>query len=102
MERNRPAKEQKLLDWVKGFPPDGRTFSMIIDPRLRNQYSLASARNVAKLAECCLVKNQKDRPTMSQIVSVLKEAIRDSEEASSSGTADVGSGRTNKPSPRSY
>ncbi|KAF3948606.1 hypothetical protein CMV_025418 [Castanea mollissima] len=64
LERNRPAMEQKLLEWVKQFPADTNKFSMIIDPRLRNQYPIAAARKIAKLADSCLNKNAKDRPTM--------------------------------------
>ncbi|KAK9984841.1 hypothetical protein SO802_034366 [Lithocarpus litseifolius] len=86
LERNRPAMEQKLLEWVKQFPADTNRFSMIIDPRLRNQYSIAAARKIAKLADSCLNKNAKDRPTMSQIVERLKEAIQVSEEGIASGS----------------
>ncbi|CAK9173336.1 unnamed protein product [Ilex paraguariensis] len=84
VERNLPSVEQKLLDWVKQFPADGRRFSMIIDPRLRNQYSLSAARKIAKLADRCLNKNAKARPTMSQVVESLKQAVQDSEEGTSS------------------
>ncbi|KAL6985858.1 putative serine/threonine-protein kinase pbl19 [Sarracenia purpurea var. burkii] len=75
--------EQKLLEWVKQYPSDSKRFNMIIDPRLRNQYSLSAARNIAKLADSCLNKNPKDRPTMSQVVESLGQAIDDSEEGSS-------------------
>lgn len=91
VERSRPVNEQKLLDWVKDFPVDSRKFMMIIDPKLRGQYYLSSAKKVARLAEMCLNKNHKDRPTMGQIISVLKDAIRDCEGASSSGSGNVGS-----------
>ncbi|GMY29851.1 probable serine/threonine-protein kinase PBL19 [Fagus crenata] len=86
LERNRPTMEQKLLEWVKQFPADTNKFSMIIDPRLRNQYSLAAARKIAKLADSCLIKNAKDRPTMSQIVERLKEALQVLEEGATSGS----------------
>ncbi|KAG1360912.1 Serine/threonine-protein kinase PCRK1 [Cocos nucifera] len=75
-ERNRPQNEQKLLEWVKQYPADGRKFSMIMDPRLRNQYSLGAAREVAKLANGCLVNNRKDRPKMREVVECLKQAIQ--------------------------
>ncbi|XP_017698071.2 probable serine/threonine-protein kinase PBL19 [Phoenix dactylifera] len=75
-ERNRPQNEQKLLEWVKQFPAESRRFSMIMDPRLRNQYSLKAAREVAKLANSCLVKNRKDRPKMREVVECLKQAIQ--------------------------
>lgn len=84
LERNRPTVEQKLLEWVKLFPADGKRFHMMIDPQLRNQYSLSAARKIAKLADSCLNKNAKDRPTMSQVVDSLKEAIKESETGSSS------------------
>jgi len=76
LERNRPKTEQKLLEWVKQFPTDSRKFSMIMDPRLENRYSLSGARKIAKLAEQCLVKNAKDRPMMSQVVESLKQIIQ--------------------------
>ncbi|RYR78303.1 hypothetical protein Ahy_A01g003053 [Arachis hypogaea] len=84
LERNRPTPEQKLLDWVKQHPADSNRFTMIIDPRLRNQYSLPAARKVAKLADSCLKKNPEDRPTMNQIVESLKHALQISEMTSSS------------------
>ncbi|XVF52448.1 hypothetical protein PTKIN_Ptkin05aG0019000 [Pterospermum kingtungense] len=90
VDRNRPTSEQKLLDWVKQFPPDGRRFSMIIDPGLRNNYSFNAAQKVGKLANSCLNKNAKERPTMSQIVESLKQVIQESEEGSSSANKAPG------------
>ncbi|CAA3013229.1 probable receptor kinase At5g47070 [Olea europaea subsp. europaea] len=79
LERNLPTVEQKLLDWVKHFPADSKRFNKIMDPRLQNQYSLTAARRIAKLADSCLNKNAKDRPAMSEVVEILKQAIQDSE-----------------------
>lgn len=95
MDRSRPTAEQKLLDWVKQFPADSKKFSMIIDPRLRNDFSPGAARRVAKLADRCLNKNAKDRPTMSQIVESLKLAIQESEEKSSPTNGMSQSSRSN-------
>ncbi|KAE8678489.1 beta-amylase 3 [Hibiscus syriacus] len=53
VERNRPTSEQKLLDWVKRFPPDSGRFGMILDPRLRGNYSLSAAQKLGKLANSC-------------------------------------------------
>nr|GMC89420.1 probable serine/threonine-protein kinase PBL19 [Ipomoea batatas] len=58
------------------YPADSRKFSMIMDPRLENQYSLGAARKVAKLADACLSKNSKERPQMSQVVESLKQIIQ--------------------------
>lgn len=83
-ERNRPKTEQKLLDWVKHFPFDSKKFDLIMDPRLDSQYSSPAARKVAKLADSCLVKGAKDRPTMSRVVEILKHIIQVSGEFDSS------------------
>ncbi|XP_073045260.1 probable serine/threonine-protein kinase PBL19 [Primulina eburnea] len=82
LERGRPKSEQKLLDWVKQHPADGRKFGMIMDPRLENQYSLTAARSAAKLADICLVKNAKDRPKMSEVVENVKKILQISVEES--------------------
>ncbi|NP_001353066.1 Probable serine/threonine-protein kinase PBL19 [Zea mays] len=76
LDRNRPAAEQKLLEWVAQFPPDSRNFRMIMDPRLRGEYSVKAAREIAKLADSCLLKNAKERPTMSEVVEVLGRAVQ--------------------------
>lgn len=76
LDRNRPAAEQKLLEWVAQFPPDSRNFRMIMDPRLRGEYSAKAAREIAKLADSCLLKNAKERPTMSEVVEVLGRAVQ--------------------------
>lgn len=76
LDRSRPRSEQKLLDWVKQFPAESKKFSMIIDPRLGNQYSLIAARRIAKLADSCLSKHSKERPKMSEVVKSLEQAIK--------------------------
>lgn len=89
LERNRSiVEQQKLLDWVKQFPVDSGRFSMIIDPKLRNQYPIAAARKIAKLADSCLNKNAKDRPAMSQVVKRLKEATQLSETAAGNSSSN--------------
>ncbi|CAO2837924.1 unnamed protein product [Amaranthus hypochondriacus] len=83
IDRDRPPGEQKLLDWVKRFPADSRMFNMIMDFRLRNQYPLNTARKIAKLADRCLIKDETERPDMSEIIEVLKGAVLESEEKAS-------------------
>lgn len=80
LERNRPSGQQKLLDWVKQFPADGKKFILILDPRLEGKYSSSAARKIAKLADNCLLKNAKDRPTMSIVTERLEEIIQQSDE----------------------
>ncbi|XP_047047789.1 probable serine/threonine-protein kinase PBL19 [Lolium rigidum] len=76
LDRNRPQGEQKLLEWVGQFPPDSRNFRMIMDPKLRGEYSSKAAREIAKLAQSCLLKNPKERPAMSEVVEVLRRAVQ--------------------------
>ncbi|KAJ8556495.1 hypothetical protein K7X08_032247 [Anisodus acutangulus] len=83
LEKNHPVMEQKLLNWVKQFPADSRRFSMIIDSRLRNDFSLVAARRIAKLADICLNKNSKERPKMSEVVEILTQALQESQETTS-------------------
>lgn len=79
LERTLPASEQRLLDWVKQFPAGSKMFYMIMDFRFRNNYPLRTARKIAKLADRCLSKEAEDRPSMAEIIAVLKEAIMESE-----------------------
>lgn len=81
LERQRPTPEQKLLEWVKQFPADGKRFYLIMDLRLRNHYSRSAAIKVAKLADRCISKNPNDRPDMNEIIQVLREVIAESDEA---------------------
>ncbi|KAK4757820.1 hypothetical protein SAY87_019121 [Trapa incisa] len=74
LDMNRPKPEQKLLDWVRQYHADSRKFVMIIDPCLENQFSVAAARMIAKLADGCLQKSAKERPKMSEVVRVLMDA----------------------------
>lgn len=80
LERNRPSGEQKLLDWVKQFPADSKKFILIMDPRLEGKFSSSAARKIAKLADNCLLKNAKDRPTMGKVIERLEEIIQQSDE----------------------
>jgi len=76
LDRNRPANEQKLLDWVRQFPIDSRRFNMIMDHRLQYQFSVKAAREIAKLADRCLAKQAKERPKMSDVVESLRLIIQ--------------------------
>ncbi|KAK4800982.1 hypothetical protein SAY86_021469 [Trapa natans] len=89
VDRNLPVNEQKLLDWVKGFPVDSRKFNMMIDQKIRNQCSISSAKKVARLADMCLNKNPGERPMMGQIIMALEEALRDCEADNSSMGVNV-------------
>jgi len=75
MDNRLPKNEQKLLEWVKPYISESNRFSLILDPRLRGQYSLKEAHRIASLAHRCLVKQPKARPKMSEVVNELKNII---------------------------
>lgn len=74
LDRNRPKNEQKLLEWVKQYPVKTKQFRKIIDPQLEGRYELRAAHQIARLADSCLAKQARDRPTMGQVVKALKKA----------------------------
>ncbi|KAG8050446.1 hypothetical protein GUJ93_ZPchr0009g145 [Zizania palustris] len=92
LERKRPAGEQKLLEWVSQFAPDSRNFRMIMDPRLRGEYSVKAAREIAKLADSCLLKNAKERPAMTEIIDVLRRAVQTQADPVGAGAGGGGGG----------
>lgn len=75
----KPLAEQKLLEWVKQYPVDSKSFRMIIDSKLCNKYPIKMVRRVAKLADHCLKKNDKERPTMAFVVESLTKIIEESD-----------------------
>ncbi|XP_051199340.1 probable serine/threonine-protein kinase PBL19 [Lolium perenne] len=76
LDRNRPAEEQKLLGWVRRHPPGGGSFRTIMDPRLGGRYPVAAARETARLADRCLGRNPKERPSMGDVAEELERVLQ--------------------------
>ena len=98
IERSKPAAEQRLLEWIKEYPADSQRFSIIVDSRLRNDYPAGGARSLAKLADLCLKKNEKERPTMEIVVERLKKIIEESDSEAYSTSASKESGQVRRKS----
>ncbi|CAD6260132.1 unnamed protein product [Miscanthus lutarioriparius] len=79
IERSRPRNEQKLLEWVRRHPPESEQFGAIMDARLQGRYPMRGATEVARLANACLAKHARDRPTMRDVVEGLRQATRHTE-----------------------
>ncbi|KAF2304104.1 hypothetical protein GH714_027255 [Hevea brasiliensis] len=67
VDKNRPQREQKLVEWARPMLNDPRKLGRIMDPRLEGQYSETGARKAAALAYQCLSHRPKQRPTMSAL-----------------------------------
>ncbi|KAJ0735698.1 putative protein kinase RLK-Pelle-RLCK-VIIa-2 family [Helianthus annuus] len=74
LDGNRPQNEQKLLEWVKIYL-DTKRFTLIIDSRLKGKYSLDSAQKLSLIANCCLSRDPKSRPTMSEVLEMVNQLI---------------------------
>lgn len=74
MDRNRPAGEQKLLEWVRPFLDD-KNFPLIVDPRLEGKYSLRSALKLSLVANKCLSRDPKSRPKMSEVLEMVNTLV---------------------------
>ncbi|WOL19015.1 serine/threonine-protein kinase [Canna indica] len=72
MDKNRPPREQNLVDWARPLLMHSRKLLKLIDSRMEGQYSNKVATEVAGLAYRCLSQNPKGRPTMNQVVEILE------------------------------
>lgn len=79
VDKNRPQREQNLVEWARPMLNDPRKLGRIMDPRLEGQYSETGARKAAALAYQCLSHRPKHRPTMSIVVSTL-DPLKDFED----------------------
>ncbi|XP_022977037.1 serine/threonine-protein kinase RIPK-like [Cucurbita maxima] len=61
-----------LVDWAKPFLKDSKRLYRIMDPKLEGMYSADGARKAAALAHKCLSRSPKRRPSVTEVVNVLK------------------------------
>ncbi|KAK4391879.1 Serine/threonine-protein kinase RIPK [Sesamum angolense] len=72
VDKSRPHREQNLAEWARPMLRNPRKLSRVMDPRLEGQYSEIGAQKAAAIAHRCLSHRPKLRPTMSQVIKVLK------------------------------
>lgn len=75
VDKNRPGREQNLVDWARPLLKDPHKLDRIIDRRLEGQYSSEGAKKVALLAYQCLSQHPKSRPTMNNVVKTLEPLL---------------------------
>ncbi|WOK98980.1 putative receptor-like protein kinase [Canna indica] len=79
IDRNRPKKEQDLLEWIKPYISDAKKFHVIVDPRIDADYSLEQAMKLAAVANKCLMRSPKLRPKMSQVSEMVERIVQEAE-----------------------
>ncbi|PWA43326.1 serine-threonine/tyrosine-protein kinase catalytic domain-containing protein [Artemisia annua] len=67
-------KKQRLTEWVKPYI-DSKQLKSIIDPKLEGDYSLNSAEKLANIANCCLIRDPKSRPKMSEVLEMVNQLL---------------------------
>ncbi|KAL5757366.1 hypothetical protein ACOSP7_019977 [Xanthoceras sorbifolium] len=75
IDKNRPRREQYLVEWARPILKDCHRLNHIMDPRLEGQYSTAGVKKAAALAYQCLSHNPKSRPTMRAVVKTLEPLL---------------------------
>ncbi|KAB5574193.1 hypothetical protein DKX38_001387 [Salix brachista] len=75
VDKNRPNREQNLVNWARPQLKDPIKLDRIMDPRLECQYSKEGSRKAAGLAYKCLSHHPKSRPTMSTVVRTLEQLL---------------------------
>ncbi|KAK6148751.1 hypothetical protein DH2020_016276 [Rehmannia glutinosa] len=76
MDKNRPAREQNLVEWAKPYLKDHHKLERLMDPRLEGQYSTEGAKKVASLAHQCLSHYPKHRPNMNHVLKTLEPILQ--------------------------
>ncbi|KAK8593283.1 hypothetical protein V6N13_043118 [Hibiscus sabdariffa] len=77
LDKNRPSREQNLVDWAKPYLTSKRKILQVMDSRIEGQYTLNAALKAAYLALHCLSIEPKLRPNMNAVVRAL-EQLQDS------------------------
>lgn len=76
MDKNRPSREQNLVEWARPCLNDVRKLSRVMDTSLEGQYSTKCAHKAATVAYQCLSQAPKSRPQMSTIVETLEPLLK--------------------------
>ncbi|KAK3013547.1 hypothetical protein RJ639_009920, partial [Escallonia herrerae] len=71
-DRSRPLPESNLASWVRPYLTDKRRHKLIMDARLKDEYPSRGSFQVALLAQSCLAYHPQVRPSMEEVLEVLK------------------------------
>ena len=75
VDKNRPPREQNLVEWARPCLNDPRRLARMMDRRLDGQYPTRAAQKAAAIAHKCLNVSPKSRPQMSAVVEALESLL---------------------------
>lgn len=73
IDKNRPSKEQHLVEWARPYLSSKRRIFQVMDARIQGQYSSSDALKAANLAIQCLSAEPRYRPNMEEVVKALEQ-----------------------------
>ncbi|KAK0605252.1 hypothetical protein LWI29_024647 [Acer saccharum] len=68
-----PCREQNLVDWLKPILSQETKLKTVMDAQMEGQYPSGAALQAAQLSLRCLELDPRSRPSMKEVVEVLKE-----------------------------
>ena len=102
LDKNRPSREQNLVDWAKPYLTSKRKIFQVMDARIEGQYTLDEALKAAYLALQCLSIEPKLRPNMNAVLKAL-EQLKDSGDKGGPRNASVhNSHQSTRNAPKKY
>ncbi|KAJ1296759.1 hypothetical protein BS78_01G326800 [Paspalum vaginatum] len=75
VDKSRPAREQHLVEHMRGWLKDPQKLHRVMDPALGGAYPAAAAHRAALVAYRCLSGSPKNRPDMSAVVEDLEPLL---------------------------
>ncbi|EPS63220.1 protein kinase 1b, partial [Genlisea aurea] len=73
VDKNRPAPEEKLVEWAKPYLRDKRKVVRVVDSRLEGQYTIEAVMKVADISLRCVSSDPRLRPRMIEVVREVEQ-----------------------------
>ncbi|CAK7325698.1 unnamed protein product [Dovyalis caffra] len=98
IDKNRPSKEQNLVEWARPYLSSKRRIFQVMDARIQGQYSTSDAVKAANLAIQCLSAEPKYRPHIEEVVKALEQLQNSNDNNGSRGSRGENLQRVNRSS----
>ncbi|KDP44953.1 hypothetical protein JCGZ_01453 [Jatropha curcas] len=85
IDKNKPSREQNLVEWARPYLGSKRKIFQVMDARIEGQYSLKDALKAATLAVQCLSTEPRYRPNMEEVVKALEQLLESNDDEVSKG-----------------